>query len=220
MTDPVRKLAERIVGDYDQMFESVVYPSWNMLQVVESLREALAQDPADQKLVEVFRIERHEGDGVHKILSLVVGRDEAQRTLDGLGEGHSITRLDAYEICALVNDLLWRPELTVGAPSDLRTAAKALVRDWTKASGEAFENTGAPLPRWPEVEALEAALTPDPVQEPGTITVTLRVEDAHVVALGPLDYTVANMKGEVPEGGNAMRLRQALAAALKAAGKL
>lgn len=47
-----------------------------------------------------------------------------------------------------------------------------------------------------------------------TITVTVRREDAYALALGPLDYAVKVMNGEVEKGGSPMRVRQALAAEL------
>lgn len=50
--------------------------------------------------------------------------------------------------------------------------------------------------------------------DPGTVTVTLRVEDAYAVALGALQYVLKSQAGEVPEGGSPIRLRNALMAAL------
>lgn len=50
--------------------------------------------------------------------------------------------------------------------------------------------------------------------EDGTITVTLRREDAIAVAYGPFDYACAVSEQEAPAGGSPKRLRRALAVAL------
>lgn len=51
-------------------------------------------------------------------------------------------------------------------------------------------------------------------EEPQYVTITVRIEDAYAIALGPLDYAMKSNAGRVPKGGRPMRIRQTLADAL------
>lgn len=53
---------------------------------------------------------------------------------------------------------------------------------------------------------------------PETVSVTVNTLDAAVLVLGPLEYAVRVSKGELPRDGSPMRVRQALAKALRDAG--
>lgn len=50
------------------------------------------------------------------------------------------------------------------------------------------------------------------------VTITVSIEDAAALALGPLDYAIKVTSGEVPRGGSPMRVRVALAEAVRRAG--
>lgn len=54
-----------------------------------------------------------------------------------------------------------------------------------------------------------------PENRPKEVTVTVRVEDAYVLVLGPLDYTVATMEGRATGDGSIMNIRHDLLKALR-----
>lgn len=53
------------------------------------------------------------------------------------------------------------------------------------------------------------------LQESDVITVTVRRDDVLCLVLGPLDYAIKKMAGEVSGDASVMRLRQTLARALE-----
>lgn len=57
-----------------------------------------------------------------------------------------------------------------------------------------------------------------PQNRPKEITVTVRVEDAYALVLGPLDYTTATMEGRATGDGSTMNIRYALREALQKEG--
>lgn len=50
---------------------------------------------------------------------------------------------------------------------------------------------------------------------PKEVTVTVRVEDAYALVLGPLNYTTATMEGRATGDGSTMNIRHALREVLR-----